>query len=149
MTPETLSALHSRAFAPERGWSAREFADLLALPHVALLSHPNGFALTRSVAGEAELLTLAVDPDHRRKGIATRLMTEWMAACRGDTAFLEVAADNLSAQALYAAHGFLVAGVRRAYYARPSGPPVDAVLMRTSLTPRHPIETARSSTKSS
>jgi ribosomal-protein-alanine N-acetyltransferase len=149
MTPETLSELHSRAFAPERGWSAREFADLIGSPHVALVAHPQGFALTRTVAGEVELLTLAVDPDHRRKGIATHLMTQWMMACQADTAFLEVAANNFAAQALYAAHGFSRAGVRKAYYARPDGPPVDAVLMRALLTPRHLMETPAPETKSS
>jgi ribosomal-protein-alanine N-acetyltransferase len=149
MTPEALSALHGKAFAPERGWSPTEFADLLAAHYVTLLAHPHGFALTRTVTGEAELLTLAVDPTHRRQGIATQLVARWLSACDADAAFLEVAADNHAAQALYAAHGFAQAGIRRAYYTRPSGPPVDAVIMRALLTPRHPAETPVPSPKSS
>ncbi|WP_299781289.1 GNAT family N-acetyltransferase [uncultured Roseobacter sp.] len=133
MTPAELANLHRSAFQSERNWSADEFADLLLSPHVTLIAHSQGFALIRIVAGEAELLTLAVHPDHHRQGIATRLMTQWMSDAAAQTAFLEVAADNLAAQNLYRKHGFAEAGRRRGYYKRSDGTTVDAVLMTAAL----------------
>ncbi len=137
MTPEALAELHQSAFAPSRGWSAAEFSDLLTSPHVHLLTHPHGFALTRTIVDEAELLTLAVDPHHRRKGIADALMADWLAQTPASTAFLEVAADNYPARALYDKHGFAEVSRRKSYYARPTGPPADALLMRVAVTCRH------------
>ena len=136
MTPPEMAALHAAAFAPARGWSAAEFSTLCAAPHVKLFSSAHGFALVRTVAEEAELLTLAVRPSHHRQGIADALMIAWMQGAQAETAFLEVAADNQSAQALYAKHGFAEVGRRKAYYARPDSSPVDAVLMQGALTCR-------------
>lgn len=144
MTPERMADLHARAFAPERGWTAAEFAALLASPHVRCLAHTHGFALVREIAGEAELLTLAVDPDHRRRGIAAQLMQDWRKSAQAATAFLEVAADNLAAQSLYRQHGFDVSGRRKGYYTRPDGPKVDAVIMKASLTQDHPPQSTAS-----
>ena len=50
--------------------------------------------------------------------------------------FLEVATDNQSAQALYAAFGFFVVGTRDGYYARPDGNRVSALTMRCDLVAR-------------
>jgi len=136
MTPKMMADMHANAFAPERGWTAQEFEELLASDYTQLNSHRHGFALIRTIAGEAELLTLAVVPDHQRQGIADSLMHDWMRTAPAEIAFLEVAADNTAAQALYVKHGFAKAGLRKAYYARPNGPPIDAVLMRASLTHR-------------
>jgi ribosomal-protein-alanine N-acetyltransferase len=131
-----MAALHARAFVHERGWSACEFADLLALPHTQAHVAPAGFAVARTLAGETELLTLAVDPDHHRCGTGSALVAAWITAARADatTAFLEVAADNQGALALYGRHGFAPAGVRKAYYARARGTAVDAVMMTRALT---------------
>ena len=136
MTPQAMAQLHARAFAPERGWQASEFANLIASKFVTAFVKPHGFALTRQIADEAELLTLAVDPEHHRKGIASDLMRDWLVSLGEGTAFLEVAADNGPAQALYAKHGFAPVGRRKAYYARPGAPSVDAVLMQLAVTRR-------------
>jgi ribosomal-protein-alanine N-acetyltransferase len=131
-----MADLHAISFAPERGWSAQEFTDLLARPYCHAYTLQAGFALARTLAGETELLTLAVVPDHRRRGHARALLAQWIAAAtpHAQTAFLEVAADNPSAQALYASCGFGVSGVRKDYYRRPHGPAVDAVMMTRALT---------------
>ncbi|WP_298837573.1 GNAT family N-acetyltransferase [uncultured Roseobacter sp.] len=131
-----MSRIHTLAFPQERGWTEPEIRSLLTSPHVFSACRPHGFALVRDVAGEAELLTLAVDPAHQRQGIASAIMAEWMQSCRATEAFLEVAADNHAALALYARHRFAVTGQRRAYYTRQGQPPVDALLMRAALTPR-------------
>ena len=132
-----MAEIHARAFAQDRGWSMDEFATLLAQPHTHAFTHLQaGFALTRTLAGESELLTLAVDEAHRRKGIASALLRDWLTATLpdADTAFLEVAADNTAALALYRSAGFLRSGLRKAYYTRPDSRAVDAVLMTRALT---------------
>ncbi|WP_246039944.1 GNAT family N-acetyltransferase [Sulfitobacter sabulilitoris] len=137
MTPAAMARIHARAFPHDRSWSEDEFKALIAGPHVSTYATPQGFALIRAVAGEAELLTLAVDPDHHRQGHARKLMRIWMSAADADEAFLEVAADNAPAISLYAAHGFAPAGRRTGYYTRKDTAPVDALLMRATLTRGH------------
>lgn len=132
MTPDRLADLHARCFALPRPWSAAEFADLLDSPHAFLLTRPHGFLLGRTVADEAELLTLAVAPEARCQGLARDLLSEFVATSRtrgAVRAFLEVAADNIPAQALYRATGWHEAGRRRRYYA----PDLDAIVMDLPL----------------
>lgn len=136
MTPATLASLHRRAFTVPRPWRADEFAGFLADPLCDLLTRDHGFALIRTIAGEAELLTIAVDPAHRREGIARGLIglaLDTAATRNANTMFLEVAADNSGAIALYDQTGFLRTGLRPAYYACPDGTRLDAVLMARNL----------------
>lgn len=107
------------------------------MPGVVLTVAETGFALTRTVAGEAELLTIAVPPEGRRKGLGARLLRQAEAAAStlGATEmFLEVAADNAPAIALYTAAGFVRAGIRRGYYRDGGGPATDAFILRKTLT---------------
>jgi ribosomal-protein-alanine N-acetyltransferase len=131
-----MARIHAAAFDAERPWTENEIATLIGKPFVAAFSTIGGFALTQTVAGESELLTLAVDPQHRRKGIAQGLITRWIAALPTDTeaAFLEVAADNDGARALYAANGFQQTGLRKTYYARAAQAPADALILSRRLT---------------
>jgi [ribosomal protein S18]-alanine N-acetyltransferase len=95
---------------------------------------PAGFALGRVAANEAEVLTLAVRPAARRAGAGQALMRALMAqaARRGAGAmFLEVAAGNAAARALYAGLGAAEVGRRRRYY--PDG--ADALVLRLALSP--------------
>ncbi len=120
MTPEALADTHARAFAGQgRAWSAAEFAALLASPHVFVTGDARGFALVRVIADEAELLTLATDPDHRRQGHARACLVAFFAEARARgaaTAFLEVAEDNAAALALYRGAGFTQTARREGYY---------------------------------
>jgi hypothetical protein len=69
MTPADLAALHARCFRTPPPWSAADFATFVADPLAFLLVEGDaGFLLGRAVAGEAELLTLAVAPESRRRG---------------------------------------------------------------------------------
>ncbi|HEY0276291.1 MAG TPA: GNAT family N-acetyltransferase [Paenirhodobacter sp.] len=138
MTPEDLATLHARCFTTPRPWSASEFTDLLASRFAFLHCVEGGFVLGRVIAGEAELLTIAVDPAVRRRGIARALMAGFVQAAtlRGaDSAFLEVAVDNMAARALYAATGWQAAGRRRGYYQTPDGNHVDALVLRLEIPP--------------
>ncbi len=134
-----LAELHATSFAAP--WSAEEFETFLRQPGVAAWiwnsDAPEGFILVRAVADEAEILTLAVAPNHRRRGTALKLMHAAMDVLRtGRTArmFLEVAADNVAAHALYAGCGFAPCGRRADYYAAgTTGTAVDAIVMARDL----------------
>lgn len=138
MRPEDLARLHAACFTTPRPWSAAEFSDLLASRFVFLETAPAGFVLGRVIADEAELLTIAVDPAARRQGTGSALLAAFChgAAARGAaTAFLEVAADNGPARALYARGGWAESGRRRGYYQPPGGAPVDALILTRALAP--------------
>lgn len=131
-----MAALHARCFRTPRPWSTAEFCDLLADPMTFRVLAPGGFALGRAIAGQAELLTLAVDPDMRRLGIGTGLLSAYEDSARARAAtesLLEVAADNTPAIALYHAAGYAQVGWRPAYYRHPDGVRCDAIVLRRSL----------------
>jgi ribosomal-protein-alanine N-acetyltransferase len=125
---EVLAAIHVQAF--DRSWTADEFAGLIRTGAAGWMT-PNGFILTRTAAGEAEVLTIAVTPTARRLGLGRALVAAPVAA---ETVFLEVAADNYAAIALYHQAGFEQAGTRRGYYGRPGGA-VDALVLRKTTEP--------------
>ncbi len=75
--------------------------------------------LARAAADEAEILTLAVRPEARGKGLGRALLQAAINQARtlgAATMFLEVGADNPHALALYAGLGFAKVGARKAYY---------------------------------
>ena len=128
-----MARLHGAAFVTPRPWSEAEIADLLASPLCfVLLDEPQGFVMGRVVAGEAELLTIAVEPKAQGRGVGTRLMVRFLEELdwRGaEAVFLEVAETNAAARALYSGAGFAVTGRRRGYYHGPDGVAVDAIVM--------------------
>lgn len=115
-----LAAIHATAFAPEEAWSEQTMRTLLTLPGVmALLAEEEGLLLLRQAADEAEVLTLAVRPEARRRGVAHALMETGLvllAAGGARRLLLEVAAENAAALGLYNGLGFTRAGERRDYY---------------------------------
>ncbi|MEM6636624.1 MAG: GNAT family N-acetyltransferase [Pseudomonadota bacterium] len=136
MSPEELCELHHAAFDYPRPWTALEFASILDQPTVFLVSIGKGFLIARVLADETELLTLAVPIAERRRGIGKTLVQEFLAEAshRGaETAFLEVAADNGPARALYGATGWDTAGMRSGYYRKRDGTLVDALIMRRGV----------------
>ena len=71
------------------------------------------------VAGEAELVRLAVAPSARRQGLGRALLRAseaGLCAAGIDTLHLEVRVSNLAARALYEAEGWREVGLRRGYY---------------------------------
>ncbi|MDT0682438.1 GNAT family N-acetyltransferase [Roseicyclus sp. F158] len=143
MIPEDaagLAALHVRCFETPRPWSATEIASLARSPGAFLIGDDAAFLLGRAIAGEAELLTLAVDPALRRQGRAGALLAEFEMEARhrgAETAFLEVSERNAAARALYDASGWSEAGRRGRYYSAPDGALIDALVLTKPLsTPR-------------
>jgi tRNA threonylcarbamoyl adenosine modification protein YeaZ len=139
---EVLSALHGECF--DEDWPAADIARIMALPGaVALLGftaaepdRPAGFALARRAADEAEIISIGTVPAHRRRGIARRLvggLADKLIGTGARALFIEVAAGNEAARALYESLGFSPAGLRKGYYAYACGPAEDAIVMRLAL----------------
>ncbi len=132
---DALAAIHAAAFPAAEQWSAKTFSDLLELPGVfAIMAAGGGLLLARIAADEAEILTLAVMPEQRRRGIARRLLRDAIARLRASGAaalFLEVSVGNVPARALYAAFGFCEVAKRPGYYAGGES----AALLRLCLMP--------------
>ena len=136
---QALAGVHARAF--DHPWPAPDIAELIAAPGAFALAAERdaavvGFILCRAIAGEAEILTLAIDPAARRSGLARALVEAAAGLARvagAEAMFLEVAEDNLPAISLYEGTGFVRAGLRRGYYARGAGRAADALVMRLEL----------------
>lgn len=128
---ELLAGMHRVCFTEP--WSAGSFVSLLSLPGTAGLiavaegsltpslgeAGPAGFVLWRTAAGEGEILTIAVLPPWRRAGLGGRLLDAALDAARAagaDEMFLEAAAGNTAALALYAGRAFARVGLRKGYY---------------------------------
>jgi ribosomal-protein-alanine N-acetyltransferase len=136
MTPdlEALAAIHAEAF--DAPWDAAALRALVDRPGAVLEAEADGFALLQVAGDEAEVLTLAVRPAARRRGLARRLTliaARRAAELGAGRVFLEVAEDNAAARALYAGLGFQPAGRRPRYYARPDGARMDALLLVLNL----------------
>lgn len=136
MTPQNLAETHAAAFTRSRPWTAEEFADLLSNRFTHVVGNAKSFALFQVIADEAELLTIATHPDAQRQGLASKRMQEWhsQAKALGATrSFLDVAADNLPAIALYTRFGYRSCGSRKGYYLRGNNQKIDAILMDLPL----------------
>lgn len=132
-----VATIMAEAFDPQFGeaWTSAQCMGMLAMPgaSLTLALHDGalaGFALARSIAGEAELLLLAVRPLQRGRGIGAALLRSVIAGAqtgpqRIERLHLEVRAGN-PAIALYRAHGFEQVGSRRAYYRGSGGQTFDA-----------------------
>ena len=124
------------AFEPAFGeaWTRGQCQGILDLPRVWLTvaradGMPAGFALSRIVADEAELLLLAVRPMFRRRGIGAKLIERTLAVAIGSGArklHLEVR-DGNDALGLYVRSGFVEVGRRRGYYRGTTGQLFDAL----------------------
>lgn len=133
LTASEMAKMHAQCF-PQRPWKAREFEELMEQKGVfwGVDHQKRGFVLARKAADNAEILTLAVAPEHRRRGIGRELVANVMMACPAletERLFIEVAEDNAPAKQLYDTLGFIEVGRRKNYYARGEAPPVDAIVM--------------------
>jgi ribosomal-protein-alanine N-acetyltransferase len=135
---ELFAAVHAEAFP--KPWPAADFQKLLATPGafglVVAADGPCAVLAAWTAADEAEILTLAVTPQARRRGFGRDLVSAAIAEAgrRGARGmFLEVAADNAGARALYEALGFRAAGRRRNYYQNTGGASQDAIVLRLEL----------------
>ncbi|HEY69979.1 MAG TPA: ribosomal protein S18-alanine N-acetyltransferase [Anaerolineae bacterium] len=129
MTLDDLSAvMRIDGLSLPTPWSERNFRyELIDNPASQLIVAERsgddaqilGFIGFWMLLDEAHISTIAVDPDHRRRGIGELLLrgAMQMAVPLGANMMtLEVRQSNSSAISLYAKHGFQVVGLRRQYY---------------------------------
>lgn len=97
-----------------------------------------GYAGLSTAGEDAEVMTIAVGPEHRGTGLGARLLDllhETAAAAGAPGVLLEVRADNEPARGLYATRGYQLVHTRRGYYRSAQGAPaVDALVLRKELT---------------
>ena len=120
---QRMAEIHAQSFP--KGW---DDAAMWAHIHKDMcfgFGRPlDGFVIISSAADQAEILTIAIDPSQRRRGIARALLeiTETELVDNGvDTLFLEVAEDNQAAIEFYKGAGFEPIGRRPGYYKRELG----------------------------
>ena len=138
---DAAAELHAEAFA--HPWSGDEFASLLSqagtFGYVVRrpgVSRPTGFVLARLTVDEGEILTIAVDPAARGRGLGRQLMDrvlERLHAERALSLYLEVDDTNRSALTLYRRLRFEEVGRRPAYYVNPDGTRSSALVMKRTL----------------
>lgn len=150
---DRIMAVMQAAFPPEYGeaWNRGQVEDALLMGdcHYLLISGSGealqsaepaaGFCLSRQGFEEEELLLLAVHPEFRRKGIASKLLNLLFKNCisRGSTrVFLEMRRGN-PAEFLYSAHGFSPIGERNRYYRTLTGERLDAITFCKKLDNSH------------
>lgn len=137
-----IAALHGAAFA--EAWTPETIARMLDQPGATSLlaeagdpRRPIGFVLGQVVADEAEVLSVGVVPGWQRRGVGKALIEGLMRAAKRAEArrlYLEVAADNVPALALYGRLGFTESRRRVGYYARAHpAPAVDALVLALDL----------------
>jgi [ribosomal protein S18]-alanine N-acetyltransferase len=134
---ERLLPIERRCFSDP--WSFEAFEELLRPPlGLGLLAERaeevRGYLVARVVAGEGEILNLAVAPEARRNGLGAELLGAGIvaiAAAGAREVFLEVRERNRAAQQLYQRQGFRPVGVRSGYYRNPVE---DAIVLRRELS---------------
>jgi [ribosomal protein S18]-alanine N-acetyltransferase len=137
---EQLARIHAASF--HRGWGVSEFESMLAerntLAHRLRLGRRiAGFIVSRIGADEAEILSVALDPHQRGRGLSRDLLLTHLGHLAGRgvrTVFLEVEENNQPARRLYQQTGFATVGRRERYYQQPGGEQLNALLMRRDLS---------------
>ena len=141
---DVLAEIHRAAF--RRTWSAHDFSSLLSDHGVFALAARQtswfggrrvaGFVLVRFAADEAEILTIAVRPKLRNRGVGRLLMQDVTRRLYREhiaKLFLEVDGANAAAIGLYRRLGFVVAGERKHYYAEAKEGDGSALVMRLQV----------------
>lgn len=137
---DVLAKLHAHGFF--RGWPREDFAAYLSQDETPVYVACDmkrriaGFLMLRNLGDESELVTVAVDPKWRGKGIGRALLRaafEDLMMTSSRRLVLEVADDNPAALRLYRTEGFAEIGRRQGYYARANGVPATALVMARDL----------------
>jgi len=145
ITPVSLRDLHrvaslqKRAFCPPIAYGLTTLLVLWALPKVQFLVARRegrivGCAIGDTQGEQSRVVSICVDPDLRRQGIAARLLQELEARLPVGDVVLMVETGNTAAEALYRREGYLPVGVSRDYYGRGR----DGVWMQKHRTPNPP-----------
>lgn len=136
---DAVMEIMTTAFDDQYGeaWTRSQCAGILPMSGVKLIlaeeeeenSRPCGFSLYRTIAGDAELLLLAVSPEAQGRGIGRLLLSQFIDDAKKNGAnkiHLEVREGNRAIR-LYRSTGFAPAGRRRNYYRGVNGIQRDAL----------------------
>ena len=118
----SIERLEQRAYPTP--WSRSMFASELAKPTSICLGafegdELAGYVITSRYVDAWHVMNVAVDPDLRRRGVATALLERLFELTHGDERrgyTLEVRVSNDGAIRLYSQLGFEPRGIRRGYY---------------------------------
>lgn len=123
-------------------WTRSQLVGILPMGGVSLIvardsdgSEALGFSLFRTIAGESELLLLAVLPTRHRRGVGRRLLDDFLKRARNEgvaRVHLEVR-DGNPAISMYQDVGFSPVGRRSNYYHAPDGQRFDAITLAYQL----------------
>ena len=125
-------------------WSEQAFRSELDFGNHYLGAYVDGDGLVgyagMSLADDASVHNIGVDPAWRRKGIGRALLEALLAVAdqRGLPVFLEVRTDNIPAITLYETHGFTRIGLRRKYY-QPSGADAYTMVRQARIADEEPV----------
>lgn len=122
-------------------WTYADFEDSLAKEDGTILMFTAvdevsnqifGYLVLYTASGESEIVTIAVAPDFRRRGIAESLIEEVLDISQKSSLYieeinLEVRFSNEPARKLYEKCGFEIVGQRPNFYHNPKE---DAILMK-------------------
>lgn len=131
-----IAALEKRCFSDP--WSEKSIASEVHNPLAYWLVAEDGGEIlgyigSQSVLDAADVMNLAVSPDHRRKGIGEKLikaLTRHLQENGVIALLLEVRVSNAPAISLYEKLGFVQVGRRPRYYTNPRE---DALILRKEL----------------
>lgn len=129
-----------KSIYPESPWSAAQFREELSgIPRTRkYIIAQNGTDIVGyagiAIAGDvADIHTLTVIPEFRRRGIASEMLRnleKWALEKKVEAVMLEMREGNLEAQPLYEKYGYRVISRRDNYYA----PKIHALIMRKELS---------------
>ena len=131
-----IAELEKRCFSDP--WSEKSIASEVHNPLAYWLVAEDGGEIlgyigSQSVLDAADVMNLAVSPDHRRKGIGEKLikaLTRYLQENGVIALLLEVRVSNAPAISLYEKLGFVQVGRRPRYYKNPRE---DALILRKEL----------------
>jgi [ribosomal protein S18]-alanine N-acetyltransferase len=134
-----LAALHAKALPP--GWPAADFAASCKNANRLVLKAAGsaemlGLSVLQFAADEAEILSIAVAEEARRRGIGSSILKASIGACQQKPVsyiYLEVAESNAAALNLYGKFGFAAIASRKNYYEAKGPAPVTALIMKLDL----------------
>ena len=134
-----LAQLHGASF--HRGWGTNEFEQMLldrnTLVHRLQQGRQMiGFSVSRIAADEAEILSIAIAPNQRGRGLSRELLRVHLGHLAGrgvKKVFLEVDENNQAARRLYERAGFHAVGRRERYYHDAGGEQLNALVMQRDL----------------
>jgi [ribosomal protein S18]-alanine N-acetyltransferase len=134
-----IAAVHVVSF--KRGWGEEEISRLLidkavVTDCVKIGGSLIGFIVSRLAGGEAEILSIAIVPGRRGRGLSRRLLDLHLRRLAGlgvRALFLEVGETNAPARALYRSAGFYEVGRRQGYYQGDSEAGANALVLRRDL----------------